>query len=137
MYKKIVKNVIVCISVVFFSLIMLYVVYYSAANMINKALSDGGATENAAEAVSAVAVPEDNNSSESDNNEYYLARLNGDRVEIFSCAIQDGGDRIEKFLYSFLVYAPDIPTDDLAALKQGIRLSTKEELISFEEDFNS
>ena len=43
----------------------------------------------------------------------------------------------EKFLYSFKVYASDIPDDDILNLTRGIIFKTKEELASFEEDYNS
>ena len=49
----------------------------------------------------------------------------------------DSAKAAEKFLYSFKVYASDIPDDDILNLTRGIIFKTKEELASFEEDYNS
>lgn len=71
------------------------------------------------------------------NEQYYLARLNGNSIEIYLCNNADSTKEAEKFLYSFKVYASDIPDDDILNLTRGIIFKTKEELASFEEDYNS
>lgn len=141
MYKKIIKGVLVCVSVAFFSLVMAYITYFTATNIINRSLSDRNSSENTAEAVLSDTMPntaEPSSTPFDSGKEYYLARLSGDRIEIYSCINTDENtEKSERFLYSFSVYLPDIPNDDAGALKQGIRLNTKEELASLEEDFNS
>ena len=62
--------------------------------------------------------------------EYYLARFNGKGISIFACS---NGN--EEFLYTIDVRAEDISTDELTKLKEGIILSDKQALASFEEDF--
>ena len=62
--------------------------------------------------------------------EYYLARFNGKGISIFACS---NGN--EEFLYTIDVRAEDISADELTELKEGIILSDKQALASFEEDF--
>lgn len=136
MYKKLLKNIIICVSVVFFTLIIGYITYFAALNVINSSEKD----INSAEAVSSMTAPQGSEPSAKPTSEpqpYYLARLNGSSIEIYLCYDSDSIANNEKFLYSFKVYASDIPEEDINALSRGIILKTKEELASFEEDFNS
>ncbi len=140
MYKKIVKGVLVCVSVVFFALIIGYVTYFTTMNYISRSMLDSDENINTAEAVISDAVPNNAEASPAPTDasgRYYLAKLNNDRIEIYSCGGSMESNSNEQFLYSFTVYVPDIPFEDVVSLKQGIRFNTKEELASFEEDFNS
>ena len=141
MYKKIVKGVLVCVSVVFFALVIGYVTYFTTMNLISRSMLGGDESGNTVQAVLSDTVPDDSEPSQSpaaDTNQvYYIAKLNGSKVEIYSCGGSSEPPDNEQFLYSFSVYVPDIPYEDVGILRQGIRLNTKEELASFEEDFNS
>lgn len=146
MYKKIVKGVLVCVSVVFFALVIGYVTYFTTVNFISRSMLGGDESGNTAEAVLSDTVPKDDELSPTPANAsgtYYLAKLNGDKIEIYSAGSSSNYENQSnqlnqgQFLYSFTVYVPDIPFDDATALKQGIRFNTKEELAAFEEDFNS
>lgn len=136
MYKKIVKGVILGVSVVFFTLMVGYITYLATLNMINRSSSD----YNSAEAVSSNVTPSDSDlvpSSSPAPETYYLARLNGENIEIYLCSNSETLNNNQKFLYSFKVYPSDIPDEDVLALTRGIIFRTKEELASFEEDYNS
>ncbi len=132
MYKKLLRNAIMCISVVFFTLAIGYVSYFSAVRFFNRGsdspVSSAAVMSDAAPVTSAPvsATPEP---------EYYIAKLNGDSVEIYLCG--GGSENFKKFLYSFKVYRSGIPEEDLALLTRGIILRSREDLASFEEDYNS
>ena len=137
MYKKLVKSIIICVSVVFFTLMIGYITYFATVNVINRSVTKN---LNSAEAVASQTTPgmqEAIPSSTPGNEQYYLARLNGNSIEIYLCSNTDSAKAAEKFLYSFKVYALDIPDDDILNLTRGIIFKTKEELASFEEDYNS
>lgn len=132
MYKKIVKGVLISVSTVFFALIMGYLAYFGTMSIISRSLSDGSELNIAAESVLSDTVPENFESPEpTDAGSYFIAKLNGNKVEIYS----RDKDNTEQFLYAFSVYVPDMPSDDIDALRRGIRFNSKEDLLHFEEDF--
>ncbi len=67
-----------------------------------------------------------------DTRQHYLARLENGEIAIY--AIIDG---TESFLYTLDIRTGELPAGDLAELRQGIVLTNRQELASFEEDFNS
>lgn len=132
MYRKIVKGVLISVSTIFFALIMGYLAYYGTMSIISRTLSGGSDSNTLAESVLSDTIPENFESPEpTDSGLYFIAKLNGDKVEIYS----RDKDAAEQFLYAFSVYVPDMPSDDVDALRRGIRFNTKEELLHFEEDF--
>lgn len=130
MYNKVLKGVIVSISVVFFALVIGYIAYYGTMRYVRSSLAadDGLGGGTAAESVISNAVPETAAPSPFG---HYTARLSGDKIEIYS---EDDLGK-QQFLYSFSVYLPDIPDGDIEVLNRGIRFETREELLKFEEDF--
>lgn len=138
MYKKIVKGVLVSVSVVFFTLVIGYITYLGTLTMLNNTANDKINNANSAEAVSSQINPESSTPiPELGDSKYFLAKLSGESIEIYLC---DGDLSLKEnyhYLYSFSIYLSDIPKEDLLALRQGVKFSTKEELASFEEDFNS
>lgn len=135
MYRKLLKGVIVSVSVVFFTLMLGYMTYFATLNVINRSAVEN---INSAEAVSSQAVPIEEEPEQSPEIIlYYLARLNGDNIEIYLCSDNTQASNSQKYLYSFKVYPSDIPDEDILNLSRGIVLRSKEELTSFEEDYNS
>ena len=63
---------------------------------------------------------------------YYLARLENDDISIY--LLENGK---ESFLYTLDIYIGDLPEEDRTRLTEGIVLTTRQELASFEEDYNS
>lgn len=136
MYKKIIKGIIICVSVVFFTIIICYITYLATLNLLNRTSSSN---LNSAEAVISHTVPEtaDEPTASPEPQIYYIAKLNGDKIEIYLCSASETAETPQKFLYSFKVYQAGIPDEDIANLTRGIIFKTQEELASFEEDFNS
>ncbi len=64
--------------------------------------------------------------------EYYIARLENNNIAIYTS--QDGR---ESFLYTLHIYTEDLPESDRTRLLEGVVLRTRQELASFEEDYNS
>lgn len=64
--------------------------------------------------------------------EHYIARLEENGISIYT--FQDGK---ESFLYTLHIYTGDLPEADRTRLLQGVVLKTRQELASFEEDYNS
>lgn len=62
----------------------------------------------------------------------YIARLEHDGISIYT--FEDGR---ESFLYTLHIYTGDLPEADRTRLTQGVVLKTRQELASFEEDYNS
>lgn len=138
MYKKIVKGVLVSVSVVFFTLIIGYITYLGTLTILSNSASNKKNDINSAEAVSSQVNPENSTPMpELDESKYFLAKLSGESIEIYLCDGDSAQNENYHYLYSFSIYLSDIPYDDLLALRQGVKFSTKEELASFEEDFNS
>jgi len=132
MYRKIIKGVLVSVSVVFFAVVVGYIAYSGAVSLISRSLSGSDTSSGAAQSVLSETEPEAAASpSPPESATYFLAKLGGDKIEIYSC----DGTQNEQFLYSFSVYVPDIPEGDAEALRRGIRFGTKEDLLKFEEDF--
>lgn len=80
MYKKLVKSIIICVSVVFFTLMIGYITYFATVNVINRSVTKN---LNSAEAVASQTTPgmqEAIPSSTPGNEQYYLARLNGNSI---------------------------------------------------------
>lgn len=137
MIKKIFKNILIGVSVLCFAasigVLSFAITQNIIANTSNEAVettnntspSDGadtGATANGGKA-----------DANSQTSSYYLAKLENDgAINIYYCS---AGAR--EYLRSIKVYAPGLPTADKAALTEGVILNTKEELLSFEEDYGS
>lgn len=132
MYKKLIRNVILCVSVVFFTLTIGYVSYFSAIRLkghnSDSPVSSAAVMSDAAPASAAPTLA-------TQEPEYYIAKLNGDLIEIYQCGGES--ENFKKFLYSFKVYRSGIPEEDLSNLTRGIILRSREDLASFEEDYNS
>lgn len=64
--------------------------------------------------------------------QYYIARLENNDIAIYIS--QDGK---ESFLYTLHIYTEDLPETDRTRLLEGVVLRTRQELASFEEDYNS
>lgn len=54
MYKKLVKSIIICVSVVFFTLMIGYITYFATVNVINRSVTKN---LNSAEAVASQTTP--------------------------------------------------------------------------------
>ncbi|MBQ2614039.1 MAG: hypothetical protein IJB80_01750 [Clostridia bacterium] len=67
-----------------------------------------------------------------DTRQHYLARMENGKIVIYAVT-----DDTESFLYTLDIRAGELPPGDLAELRQGIVLTNRQELASFEEDFNS
>lgn len=63
---------------------------------------------------------------------YYIARLDGRNLSVYSCTSGK-----EEFLYTLDARIEDISEQELTELKKGIILKDKQALASFEEDFTS
>ena len=72
---------------------------------------------------------------------HFLARLNGNKIEIYvyteGTPQTEGNEPNEKFLYNINVHLSELTEQDVEQLKSGIILYSKEDLASFEEDFSS
>ncbi len=136
MYKKIIKGIIICVSVAFFIVIICCVTYLATLNILNRAAADN---PNTAEAVASRAIPEtaEESAASPEPSIYYIAKLNGDKIEIYQCGGSETAETPQNLLYSFKVYRAGIPDEDISGLTRGIIFKTREELASFEEDFNS
>lgn len=88
--------------------------------------------ESTALAASTSALPVEGSADEPLEFDFYVARLEGSVINIY---VSDEGR--ESFLYSIDVYVKNIPYDDVKILSEGIKLYSKQELTSFEEDFTS
>lgn len=88
--------------------------------------------ESTALAASVSALPDPRTSDEPLEFDFYVARLEGSVINIY---VSDEGR--ESFLYSIDVYVKNIPYDDVKMLSEGVKLYSKQELTSFEEDFTS
>ena len=117
MNNKLIKNTILCISVILFLTAVGCTAYYAAAGILPP--------KTAAPVSSASPI------------DYYIARLNGSNIEISLVHETPGEPPKEKYLYSFDVYRNGIPESDISDLTRGIIFKTREELASFEEDFGS
>lgn len=83
-------------------------------------------------AASSSALPVEGSADEPLEFDFYIARLEGNVINIY---VSDEGR--ESFLYSIDVYVKNIPYDDVKILSEGVKLYSKQELTSFEEDFTS
>ena len=88
--------------------------------------------ESTALAASTSALPVEGSADEPLEFDFYVARLEGSVINIY---VSDEGR--ESFLYSIDVYVKNIPYDDVKILSEGVKLYSKQELTSFEEDFTS
>lgn len=66
------------------------------------------------------------------NVDYYIARLENEDIAIY---ISNEGS--EAFLYSLDIHAGDLSEADVLQLTEGVVLKTRNDLVSFEEDFTS
>lgn len=66
------------------------------------------------------------------NVDYYIARLENEDIVIY---ISNEGR--EAFLYSLDIHAGDLSEADVLQLTEGVVLKTRNDLVSFEEDFTS
>ena len=64
--------------------------------------------------------------------EYYIVRLEGEKLNIYTCA-----DNSEEFLYSEDIVTADLTKSDIEMLEQGNVLYTTAELTEFMENFVS
>ena len=64
--------------------------------------------------------------------QHYIARLENNDIAIYTT--QDGR---ESFLYTLHIYTEDLPEADRTRLLEGVVLKGRQELASFEEDYNS
>ena len=133
MNNKLIKNTILCISVILFLTAVGYTAYYATVRILQKT-----AMSETAEAVMADAAPQTSAPRSSPSpRDYYIARLKGSNIEISLVHENPGEQPKEKYLYSFEVYRNGIPENDISDLTRGIIFRTREELASFEEDFGS
>ncbi len=134
MSDKLFKNILLCVSVIFFVIAAGCTAYIAAVNFMGR-----NSEPNSAEAVISDAAPvtPEPAAPSSGPSEYYIARLNGDDICIYLVYQKPGEAAREKFLYSFDVYRGGIPESDISDLTRGIILKDRESLASFEEDFGS
>lgn len=64
--------------------------------------------------------------------DYYIAKLEGEQIAIYISA-----EGKEAFLYSLDIRTGDLTEEDISQLTQGMILKTRQDLVSFEEDFTS
>ena len=129
MTERVLKNIMVGICVFLTVVIAAYVMYSYIYNP-----GKHGAAETAAESVPSVSAEYDSNSAADpyDSADFggYIARIKDDTLAIY--AVNDGR---EEFLYNLNVRIEDISDAEKKNLTEGIRLSDKKALASFEEDF--
>ena len=114
-----------------------YITYFATVNVINRSVTKN---LNSAEAVASKQTPgmrEAIPSSTPEMSSIISHALMETALKYICAVIQIQQKAAEKILYSFKVYASDIPDDDILNLTRGIIFKTKEELASFEEDYNS
>ncbi len=133
MNNKLIKNTILCISVILFLTAVGCTAYYAAAGILRKTAATETAEAVMADMPPKTAAPV----SSASPIDYYIARLNGSNIEISLVHETPGEPPKEKYLYSFDVYRNGIPESDISDLTRGIIFKTREELASFEEDFGS
>ena len=134
MSDKFFKNILLCVSVIFFVTAVGCTAYIAAVNFMRR-----GSEPISAEAVISDTAPvaAATDAPSAGPTEYYIARLNGDDIGIYLAYQKPGEEPKEKFLYSFDVYRGGIPESDISDLTRGIILKDRESLASFEEDFGS
>ena len=133
MNNKLIKNNILCISVILFLTAVGCTAYYATVRILQKTTMS-----ETAEAVISNTAPETAPPTSSVlPRDYYIARLKGSNIEISLVHESAGELPKEKYLYSFEVYRNGIPESDISDLTRGIIFRTREELASFEEDFGS
>lgn len=131
MTERVLKNIMVGVCVFLTVIIAAYVLY----SYISQSL-EPGAAETAAETAPNVGVTYDSNVGDDtavpSDSGGYIARINNNALAIY--AVKDGR---EEFLYNLKVRIEDISDEEKRNLTDGVRLSTKKALASFEEDFTS
>lgn len=133
MSKKFFRNLAICVSVFAFSLLIGYLAYYFTLHYVAQNTVDHTIPINDNVAAEEVMSPTEPVTEEQiEKFDHYLARLEGDVIKIYIC-----GEFGEEFLYGLDVYVQDLPQQDVEKLKQGVELKTKQDLTSFEEDYNS
>lgn len=129
MTKRLLRSVMIGFCVFIAAIIIAYVTFTSAYKI---------SAQRTTEALTAASKPAAAHTDEPLRTEdithvsSYLARYDGTNLAIFACT--DGN---EEFLYTLDVCIEDISPSELSRLKDGIELSDKQALASFEEDFTS
>lgn len=130
MAERILKNIMVGVCVFLTVVIAAYVIYsyiYRSAEQ--------SAAETAAEAAPKISTSASDNSADSNaaaDSGGYIARICDNALAIY--AVRNGR---EEFLYNLKVRIEDISDEERQHLTDGVRLSNKKALASFEEDFTS
>lgn len=138
MIKKLFKNILIGVSVLCFAACIGVLSFAITQNIINNTSTEAIETTNntpPSNDANSGATANDGKSDTSGNQagSYYLAKLEDDgAINIYYCS---AGAR--EYLSSIKVYAPGLPAADKAALTEGVVLNTKEELLSFKEDYGS
>lgn len=137
MIKKIFKNILIGVSVLCFAACIGVLSFAITQNIIDNTSNEAVETTNNTSPSDGADTGATANGGKADANSqtssYYLAKLENDgAINIYYC---NAGAR--EYLRSIKVYAPGLPTADKAALTEGVVLNTKEELLSFEEDYGS
>lgn len=137
MIKKIFKNILIGVSVLCFAACIGVLSFAITQNIIdntsNEAVETINNTSPSDGADTGATVNDGKADVNSQTSSYYLAKLENDgAINIYYCS---AGAR--EYLSSIKVYAPGLPAADKAALTEGVVLNTKEELLSFEEDYGS
>lgn len=134
MTKKFFRSLAIGIAVFAFSVLIMYLTYFFTIDYVTRRQMDAvmPVDDTAAAAQEAAAESQPLEDSQVQDFDHYLARLEGNTVKIYIC-----GSAGESFLYNLNVYVNDIPQQDQEALRRGVILKNKQELTSFEEDYNS
>lgn len=137
MIKKIFKNILIGVSVLCFAacigVLSFAITQNIIANTSNEAVETTNNTQPSDDADAGATANGGKADANSQTSSYYLAKLENDgAINIYYCS---AGAR--EYLSSIKVYAPGLPAADKAALTEGVVLNTKEELLSFKEDYGS
>ncbi len=129
MLKKLIRSLILSISV-FMTTILIFFVGYKIA--YKKSINRMYEAFSPAEQLTSAKTEEPLSDREIISPDYFIARYDGRSLSVYS--VSDGK---EEFLYTLNVRIEDISQEELYELKNGITLPTKQALASFEEDFTS
>lgn len=128
MTKKLLRSMMIGFSVFITTIIIAYISFMYAYRFSAEKAAEALGAETSA--IAETLVPLSPN--DVINIEHYLVRYTGDSLAIYAVC-----EDKEEFLYTLDARIEDISAEELNELKEGIILSDKQALASFEEDFTS